>query len=248
MAIIQAARQIQSGETDVTLAVGALFDLSSWEGYGWRNLGALGSARFQDQPQAACRPFDEASDGFIYGEGCGIVVLESAEHAQRRGVRIYGHLLGWGSALDGNRQSNPNQEGEARVMRAALVMAGLQADQINYVNTHGTSSPLGDQTEVAALKAVGLAHASLNATKALTGHTLTAAGVVEAIATLVQMETGRLHPTRNLVNPIDPDLCWVGANPIQCTVDYALSNSFGFGGINTALVFARGAPSGHAGQ
>jgi malonyl-ACP decarboxylase len=239
MAIIQAARQIQSGQTDVVLVVGALFDISSWEGYGWRNLGALGSARFQDQPQAACRPFDQASDGFIYGEGCGILVLENAEHAQRRGARIYGHLLGWGSGLDGNRNSNPNQEGEARVMRAALAMAGLQAEQINYVNTHGTSSPLGDQTEVAALESVGLAHASLNATKSLTGHTLTAAGVVEAIATLVQMETGRLHPTRNLENPIAPDLHWVGANAIQANVDFALSNSFGFGGINTAIVLGR---------
>jgi malonyl-ACP decarboxylase len=156
MAIIHAARQIQSGQMDVSVAVGALFDLSSWECYGLRNLGAMGSTRFQDQPQAACRPFDRASDGFIYGEGSGVLILESAEHAQRRGAQVYGRLLGWGSALDGNRQANPNQAGEIRAMVAALQMAGLHAAQINYVNTHGTSSPLGDKTEVAALKAAGM--------------------------------------------------------------------------------------------
>lgn len=241
MAIIQAARQIQSGCTDVCLAVGALFDLSSWECQGLRNLGAMGSRRFQDQPEAACRPFDRESDGFIYGEGSGVIVLESAEHAQRRGARVYGRLLGWGSGLDGNRSANPNQAGEMQAMGAALQMAGLSADQINYVNTHGTSSPLGDKTEVAALKAVGLAHAALNATKSLTGHTLTAAGVVEAIATVLQMQAGRLHPTHNLIDPIDSDLSWVRQSAVATTVDYALSNSFGFGGINTTLVLGRDA-------
>lgn len=241
MAIIHAARQIQSGRTDVSLAVGALFDLSSWECHGLRNLGAMGSTRFQDQPQAACRPFDRESDGFIYGEGSGVIVLESAEHAQRRGAQAYGRLLGWGSALDGNRQANPNQAGEIRAMCAALQMADLSAAQIHYVNTHGTSSPLGDKTEVAALKAVGLAHAALNATKSLTGHTLTAAGVIEAIATLLQMQAGRLHPTHNLENPIDPTLLWVKQNATAAEVDYALSNSFGFGGINTTLVLGRDA-------
>lgn len=241
MAIIQAASQIQSGRMDVCLAVGALFDLSSWECHGLRNMGAMGSTRFQADPPAACRPFDQESDGFIYGEGSGVIVLESAQHAQQRGVQAYGHLLGWGSTLDGNRQANPNQAGEMRAMSAALQMAGLSASQINYVNTHGTGSPLGDKTEVAALKAVGLAHAALNATKSLTGHTLTAAGVIEAIATLLQMQAGRLHPTHNLVNPLDPDLPWVRQNGAAPPVDYALSNSFGFGGINTTLLFGRNA-------
>lgn len=239
MAIIQAARQLQSGRTDISLAVGTLFDLSSWEGYAFRNMGAMGSMRFQEEPQAACRPFDSDSDGFIYGEGCGVLVLERAEHASRRGAPIYGHLLGWGSALDGNRQPNPNLEGEVRSMRAAIAMAGLTTRQIQYVNTHGTSSLLGDQTEVAALKAAGLDHAFLNATKSLTGHCLTAAGVVEAVATLIQMNAGQLHPTHNLVNPIDPTLPWVQHEAVAARVDYALSNSFGFGGMNTTLVFGR---------
>lgn len=239
LAMIQAARQLQSGAVDICLVVGALFDLSSVECQGLRNLGAMGSTRFADAPQAACRPFDQEGDGFIYGEGAAVVVLERADHAQRRGVQRYGRLLGWGSVLDGNRQANPNQQGEMRAMQAALQMAGLQPAQINYVNTHGTSSPLGDQTEVAALKALGLGHAPLNATKALTGHTLTAAGVVEAVATLLQMQAGQLHPTRNLQRPIDSTLPWVGEKAVAAQVDYALSNSFGFGGINATLIFGR---------
>lgn len=237
MAVIQAARQIQSGRTDVSLAVGALFDLSSWECHGFRNMGAMGSTRFQAEPKAACRPFDRDSDGFIYGEGCGVIILEREEHAQGRGAPIYGRLMGWGSALDGNRQPNPDQAGEERAMQAALAMAGVDAAQIDYVNTHGTSSTLGDQTEVAALKRVGLDHAVLNATKSLTGHCLTAAGVVEAIATLLQMNAGALHPTRNLCNPIDPSMRWVGEKALSTTVEYALSNSFGFGGTNSTLLF-----------
>ncbi len=239
LAMIQAARQLQSGTVDICLVVGALFDLSSVECQGLRNLGAMGSTRFADAPQAACRPFDQECDGFIYGEGAAVVVLERADHAQRRGVPVYGRLLGWGSVLDGNRQANPNQQGEIRAMQTALHMAGLQPAQINYVNTHGTSSPLGDQTEVAALKAMGLDHAPLNATKALTGHTLTAAGVVEAVATLLQMQAGQLHPTRNLHRPIDPTLPWVSEKAVAAQVDYALSNSFGFGGINATLIFGR---------
>lgn len=241
MAIIQAARQIQSGRTDACLVVGALFDLSYWECHAWQNMGALGSTRFKDAPQAACRPFDRDSDGFIYGEGSGALVLESAEYAARRGAPVYGRLLGWGSALDGNRQANPNLEGEVRAMRTALGMAGLTADQIAYVNTHGTSSSLGDKTEVMALHAVGLAQAALNATKSLTGHTLTAAGTIEVIATLLQMQAGRLHPTHNLINPIDPALRWVRQEAMVAEVEYALSNSFGFSGINTTLVLGRGA-------
>jgi malonyl-ACP decarboxylase len=238
-AIVQAARQIQSGCTDVCLVVGALFDLSAWECQGFRNLGAMGSSRFQEQPSAACRPFDQDSDGFIYGEGSAALVLESAEHARQRGARPYGRLLGWSSVLDGNRQANPSEAGEVRAMQAALQMADVTAAQISYVNTHGTSSPLGDRTELTALNAVGLRQAPLNATKSLTGHCLTAAGVVEAAATLLQMEAGRLHPTRNLVNPLDDSFCWVGETGMSAEIEYALSNSFGFGGINTTLVFGR---------
>ena len=141
--------------------------------------------------------------------------------------------------LDGNRSPEPSQEGEERAMNAALAMAKLLPEQIHYVNTHGTSSPLGDKTEVAALKSVGLHHCLLNSTKSLTGHCLTAAGVVEAIATILQMKFGFCHPTHNLVNPIDPTLNWVKETSVQAEIQYAISNSFAFGGINTALLIGK---------
>lgn len=234
LAIIHAARQILTGETDVSIAVGALFDLSSWECQGLRNLGAMGSDKFRDQPELACRPFDQDHDGFIYGEGCGVLVLERAD---LREVEIPGTLLGWGLALDGNRATDPSQAGEERAMQTALTMAGLQPEQVNYVNTHGTSSPLGDRTEAAALKGIGLSHALVNSTKSLTGHCLTGAGVVEAIATLLQLKAQRCHGTHNLIHPIDPDLNWVTEASRPAEIEYAISNSFAFGGMNAAIVF-----------
>nr|AMB48449.1 beta-ketoacyl synthase [Nostoc sp. CAVN2] len=239
VAIIHAARQILMGVTDVSIAVGCLFDISQWECQGFTNLGAMGSVRFADAPHLACRPFDRDHDGFIYGEGCGVVVLERADHAQQRGVRSHGQLLGWGLGLDGKRTPEPSQKGEEQAMNAALAIAQLQPEQIDYINTHGTGSPLGDKTEVAALKSVGLSHCLLNSTKSLTGHCLTAAGVVEVIATLLQMKFGFCHPTNNLVNPIDPSLNWVKETSIKADIQYAISNSFAFGGINTALLIKK---------
>ncbi|MDJ1175529.1 beta-ketoacyl synthase N-terminal-like domain-containing protein [Roseofilum capinflatum] len=270
LAIIHAARQILTGETDVSIAVGALFDLSSWECQGLRNLGAMGSDKFSDRPELACRPFDQDHDGFIYGEGCGVLVLERANLREitaeeiasadppksplERGTfttaplskgwgdldnccKVHGTLLGWGLALDGNRATDPSQAGEERAMQAALTMANLQPEQIDYVNTHGTSSPLGDRTEAAALKGVGLSHALVNSTKSLTGHCLTGAGVVEAIATLLQLKAQRCHGTHNLIHPIDPNLNWVTEAAIPAEIKYAISNSFAFGGMNAAIVF-----------
>lgn len=240
VAIIHAARQILMGVTDVSIAVGSLFDISQWECQGFTNLGAMGSVRFADAPHLACRPFDRDHDGFIYGEGCGVLVLERTDHAQQRGVRSHGELIGWGLGLDGKRTPEPSQKGEEQAMNAALAMAKLQPRQIHYVNTHGTSSPLGDKTEVAALKSVGLSHCLLNSTKSLTGHCLTAAGVVEVIATLLQMKFGFCHPTNNLVNPIDTTLNWVKETSVKAEIQYAISNSFGFGGINSALLIEKG--------
>lgn len=239
LALIHAARQIQMGLTDISIAIGPLFDISQWECQGLMNLGAMGSERFADTPNLACRPFDRDHDGFIYGEGCGVLVLEKAEHAQQRGVVSHGELIGWGSGLDGKRSPEPSQKGEERAMNAALAMAQLKPEQIDYVNTHGTSSPLGDKTEVAALKSVGLSHCLVNATKSLTGHCLTAAGVVEVIATLLQMKAGLCHPTHNLVNPIDTTLNWIKEAVVEAEIKYAISNSFAFGGINTALVIGK---------
>lgn len=239
VAIIHAARQILMGVTDISIAVGALFDISSYECQGFTNLGAMGSERFADRPDLACRPFDQDHDGFIYGEGCGVLVLENAEHARRRGVVSHGKLIGWGLTLDGNRSSEPSQKGEERALNAALKMADLKPEEVNYVNTHGTSSPLGDKTEVAALKSLGLNNCLVNSTKSLTGHCLTAAGVIELIATLIQLKYDFCHSTNNLVNPIDDTLNWVKDGPIQAQMQYAISNSFAFSGINTALAIEK---------
>ncbi len=239
VAIIHAARQILTGATDISIAVGSLFDISAYECQGLTNLGAMGSERFADSPELACRPFDHNHDGFIYGEGCGVLVLERADSAQARGVVSQGKLLGWGLNLDGNRSPEPSQTGEERAMNSALAMADLKPEQIDYVNTHGTSSPLGDRTEVAALKSVGLNHCLVNSTKSLTGHCLTGAGVVEAIATLLQMNSSFCHPTHNLMDPIDNSLNWVKETAVQAEIQYAISNSFAFGGINTALLMSK---------
>lgn len=239
IAIIHAARQILMGNSDICIALGTLSDLSGYECQALMNLGAMGSERFADRPDLACRPFDQDHDGFIYGEGCGALVLERTDCAQQRGAQSHGQLKGWGLALDGNRSPEPSQKGEERAINTALAMADLQPESIDYVNTHGTGSPLGDKTEVAALKSVGLHRCLLNSTKSLTGHCLTAAGVVEAIATILQMKFGFCHPTKNLVNPIDTSLNWVKESSVQAEIKYAISNSFGFGGINTALLIAQ---------
>ena len=239
ISIIHAARQIQMGITDISIAVAPLFDISQWECQGLINLGAMGSERFSANPNLACRPFDKDHDGFIYGEGCGVVVLEKAAHAQQRGVTSYGELIGWSHILDGERGPKPSQKGEERAINAALTMAKLQPEQIDYVNTHGTSSPMGDKTEVAALKCVGLSHCLINATKSLTGHCVTAAGIVEFIATLLQMKAGFCHPTHNLLNPVDITLNWVRQTAVEAQINYAISNSFAFGGINAALVIGK---------
>ncbi len=239
VAIIHAARQILMGNSDICIALGTLSDLSGLELQALMNLGAMGSERFADRPDLACRPFDKDHDGFIYGEGCGAVILERTDHAQQRGVQSHGQLKGWGLALDGNRSPEPSQKGEERAINAALAIANLQPESIDYVNAHGTGSPLGDQTEVAALKSVGLHHCLVNSTKSLIGHCLTAAGVVEAIATILQMKFSFCHPTKNLVNPIDTNLNWVKETSVQAEIKYAISNSFGFGGINTALLIAQ---------
>ena len=239
ISIIHAARQIQMGITDISIAVAPLFDISQWECQGLMNLGAMGSERFSTNPNLACRPFDKDHDGFIYGEGCGVVVLEKAAHAQQRGVNSYGELIGWSHILDGERSPKPSQKGEERAINTALTMAKLQPEQIDYVNTHGTSSPIGDKTEVAALKCVGLSHCLINATKSLTGHCVTAAGIVEFIATLLQMKTGFCHPTHNLLNPVDTTLNWVRQTAVEAQINYAISNSFAFGGINAALVIGK---------
>ena len=235
LAIIQAAQAVLTGQVDVCIAVGALMDLSYWECRGLQAIGAMGSIRFADQPALACRPFDRDHDGFIYGECSGALIFESVESSEKRGVRPYATLAGWGVAMDGNRNPDPSLEGESRAIQAALDRADWPATQVDYVNPHGTGSVIGDETELAALRQNGLADAWVNATKSLIGHGLTAAGAVEAIATLLQMREGRLHPTRNLDHPIDSDMNWVAQSAVTHQIQHALTLSMGFGGMNTAL-------------
>ncbi len=239
LAIIQAAQAVLTEQVDVCIALGALMDLSYWECQGLRALGAMGSDRFASEPQRACRPFDRDHDGFIYGEACGALVLEAADSSERRGVMPYAALRGWGVAMDGNRNPDPSLEGEVRAMQVALHVAGWSARRIDYVNPHGTGSIIGDETELQALRACELAGAHLNATKSLIGHGLSAAGTVEVIATLLQMQAGQLHPTRNLDNPIDPTLNWVRHAAIDHQIENAMTLSMGFGGMNTALCWQR---------
>jgi malonyl-ACP decarboxylase len=239
LAIVQAAQAVVTNQVDVCIALGALMDLSHWECRGLRALGAMGSDRFANQPALACRPFDRDHDGFIFGESSGAVVIESLESSQRRGLEPYAALRGWGIRMDGNRNPDPSLDGEIRAIASALDASAWTPAQIDYVNPHGTGSIAGDETELKALRACGLSGAYLNATKSLTGHGLSAAGTVEVIATLVQMQAGRLHPTRNLEHPIDPTLGWVLDTSIDHPIEHALTLSMGFGGINTALCWQR---------
>ena len=239
LAIVQAAQAVRTGQVDVCIALGALMDLSHWECRGLRAVGAMGSDRHANEPALACRPFDRDHDGFIFGESCGAVVLESAESSRRRGMEPYAALRGSGVAMDGNRNPDPSLEGEMQAIRTALESSGWTAGQVDYVNPHGTGSVVGDETELKALQASGLSGVFLNATKSLIGHGLSAAGTVEVIATLLQMQAGRLHPTRNLENPIDPSFRWVGSEAIDHSIQNALTLSMGFGGINTALCWQR---------
>lgn len=239
LAVIEAVHAVQAGRVDVCIALGALMDLSYWECQGLRSLGAMGSDRYADMPALACRPFDAGHDGFIFGEACAALVIETLASAERAGRKPYACLSGWAVVNDANRNPNPSVEGESAVIAKALQRAGLGAAQIDYVNPHGTASQIGDLTELESLRRSGLAHAYLNTTKSIAGHGLTAAGTLELASILLQMRCNMLHPTRNLDNPINRSFRWVGNDPIAHSIENALNLSMGFGGVNTALCVQR---------
>lgn len=239
LAVLQAVHAVESGQVDVCIALGALMDLSFWECQGFRSLGAMGSNTFAHEPARACRPFDKRRDGFIFGEACGALVIEKAGAIEREGVNAYARIAGWAMKMDGNRNANPSLAGEVSVIRQALDKAGLDAADIDYINTHGTGSGLGDETELQAIAHCGLKHAYINATKSLTGHGLSAAGAVELVATVLQMRAKRLHPTRNLDDPIDASYNWVRHRSVHHTIERGLKMSMGFGGVNSALCLER---------
>jgi 3-oxoacyl-[acyl-carrier-protein] synthase II len=242
-AIGDAARLIEYGDADVMIAGAAEAAITESSLAGFGRAKALSTRN--DSPEAASRPWDAERDGFVLGEGAGIVVLEELEHARRRGARIYAELAGFGLSGDAFHITSPSENGEgaARCMLNALRNAGVTADSVQYVNAHGTSTPLGDRAETAALKAAFGASAkglAISSTKSVTGHLLAAAGGVEAVYTALAVHHQVAPPTANLTQP-DPecDLDYVPITARQMPIDVALSNSFGFGGTNGTLVFRR---------
>lgn len=239
VALIHGQRLVAAGQADCCVVIGALADLSPLEWQALRNSGALASDTTYTPPALACRPFDRAAAGFVYGEAAAALVLESRDVALARGARPLAEWLGGALVLEGSRLPEAQTQGQVRAMRQALRAADLGPADVDYVSAHGTSTPGGDAAEAAALHDVfagALGRVRINATKALVGHALYGAGAVAALACVVQMQAGRLHGNPHLLEPIDPRLPFVGRAGESARVRVALSNAHGFGGINTAIV------------
>lgn len=238
-----AARMIQYGDADVMIAGGAEYATTELGLAGFAAARALSTRN--DNPQAASRPWDRDRDGFVLSDGAGAVVLEEYEHAKARGAKIYAEVLGFGMSGDAYHMTLPaaGGEGAARCMVQALRNAGVNADQIQYINAHGTSTPAGDVCETMAVKSTFGDHAyklAMSSTKSMTGHALGAAGAMEAVFTALAISEQKLPPTINLENPEEGcDLDYVANEARDAKVDFALSNSFGFGGTNASLVLGR---------
>ncbi|AKJ02928.1 3-oxoacyl-[acyl-carrier-protein] synthase II [Archangium gephyra] len=242
-AIGEAWKSIRLGETDAAIAGGSEAAITPLTMGGFSVMKAM-STRNED-PTAASRPFDKDRDGFVLGEGAGIVVLEELEHAKKRGARILAELVGYGANSDAHHVTAPAPEGEgaARCMRLALASAGMNPEDVGYINAHGTSTPLNDANETKAIKTVFGAHArklAVSSTKSMTGHMLGAAGGAEAVVSVLTLLRRVIPPTINQTTP-DPecDLDYVPNQAREQRVDAVMSNSFGFGGTNTVLVFKR---------
>lgn len=239
----EAGRLIEYGDADVMVAGGAESTISPL-GLGGFNAARALSTR-NDDPQGASRPWDKGRDGFVLGEGSGVLVLEEYEHARKRGAKIYCELTGYGMSADAHHITAPCEDGEgaARCMRNALRNAGTAPDAVQYLNAHGTSTPLGDVAETIAVKACFGAHApklAVNSTKSMTGHLLGAAGGIEAVFSALAVFHQVSPPTINLHEPGEGcDLDYVPLTAREMKIDVALSNSFGFGGTNGTLVFAK---------
>jgi len=242
-AIGDAMRLIQKGDIDVAIAGGCESAITPLGVAGFAVMRALSTRNHE--PQKASRPFDKDRDGFVMGEGAGILVLEEYEHAKARGAKIYAELVGYGATDDAYHITAPCADGEGAYMcmKLALEDAGIRPEEVDYINAHGTSTPLNDKSETLAIKRLFGEHAyrlKISSNKSMIGHLLGAAGAVEAVATVKTIETGIIPPTINLENP-DPecDLDYVPNKAIKYPVRYALSNSFGFGGTNACLVFKK---------
>ncbi|CAN7429037.1 beta-ketoacyl-ACP synthase II [Pseudorhodoferax sp. LjRoot39] len=240
-AIGLSARMIESGDCDVMVAGGAESTVSPLGIAGFASARALSTRN--DDPKGASRPWDKGRDGFVLGEGAGVVVLEEYEHAKARGAKIYAEVVGFGMSGDAYHITAPNVDGPRRSMQMALRNAGLNPDEVQHLNAHGTSTPLGDANETNAVKAVFGEHAyklAINSTKSMTGHLLGGAGGIESVFTILALHHQKIPPTINLTDP-DPecDLDYCANTARDARIDVALKNNFGFGGTNGSLVFKR---------
>ncbi len=235
------ARMIEYGDCDVMIAGGAEATISPL------GLGGFAAARAlstrNDDPATASRPWDKDRDGFVLGEGAGVLVLEEYEHAKARGAKIYAEVAGFGMSGDAYHMTAPNVDGPRRSMQMALNNAGVNADQVHYINAHGTSTPLGDLNETNAIKAAFGDHAKktvVNSTKSMTGHLLGGAGGIESVFSVLAIHEQKSPPTINIFNQ-DPecDLDYCANTARDMVIDVAVKNNFGFGGTNGTLVFKR---------
>jgi len=237
----EAGRLIEYGDADVMIAGGSEGTVSPLGVGGFAAMRALSTRN--DDPAAASRPWDKDRDGFVLGEGAGVMVLEEYEHAKARGAKIYAELGGYGMSADAGHMTAPSMDGPRRAMLNAMRNAGVNVDQIDYLNAHGTSTPLGDINETHAIKAALGDHAYktvVSSTKSMTGHLLGGAGGIESVFTVLALHHQKVPPTINLLNP-DPecDLDYCANTARDLKIDVALKNNFGFGGTNGSLVFKR---------
>jgi 3-oxoacyl-[acyl-carrier-protein] synthase II len=236
-----AGRMIEYGDADVMIAGGAEATVSQLGIGGFAAMRALSTRN--DDPKTASRPWDKDRDGFVLGEGAGVMVLEEYEHAKARGAKIYAELAGFGMSADAGHMTAPNMDGPRRAMLSALRNAGVNPDQVNYLNAHGTSTPLGDINETNAIKAALGDHAKkmvVSSTKSMTGHLLGGAGGIESVFTVLALHHQKVPPTINIFNQdpeCDLDYCANVARDVK--IDVAVKNNFGFGGTNGTLVFKR---------
>ena len=236
-----ASRMIEYGDADVMIAGGSESAITQLTVGGFAASRALSTRN--DDPATASRPWDKDRDGFVIGEGAGVMVLEEYEHAKKRGAKIYAELSGYGMSADAGHMTAPSMDGPRRAMVSAMRNAGINADQVGYLNAHGTSTPLGDVNETNAIKAALGDHAKktlVSSTKSMTGHLLGGAGGIESVFTVLALHHQKVPPTINLDNQ-DPecDLDYCANTARDVNVEYALKNNFGFGGTNGSLVFRR---------
>ncbi|TXN17239.1 beta-ketoacyl-[acyl-carrier-protein] synthase family protein [Methylobacterium sp. WL122] len=239
-ALRAAVDEIRWHDAPAAVVVGAVWDFAPMDMHAMALIGAISQDNFNSCPERASRPFDRLREGFVPAHGGGAIVVEEADHAERRGARIYAEVLGIETCMDGSYLPQPSEDGEVRAMNRVLDVCRVSPQQIDYINGHFTSTPLGDIAEIRAIKRVFADHAyhlKLNATKSMIGHTMSGSAIVELIGAILQMQAGRLHPTINVDEPdidIDLDVCAKGA--VTWPISYFLKNTFGFGGLNASIL------------